>query len=226
VRSWGVELGDDVVVDRQLAIFGRATTPFAGGYAPDHEITKDLRDTTVFNVVRSVRSAGDGAAGLTELVFTGDDSWAETDLARFYGEGKAEFGDGDLRGPVSVAVAGTLRLGADAASAPGDDAAEGEAPAAASAEEARLAVFGDSDFATNELIEAYRNRDLFVNTVNWLIGDVEAISIRPVRSRASRFELSAEQILQIRSLSLFVLPQAIAIAGVLVWWTRRRAPSR
>jgi len=228
VRSWGVELGDDVVVDRQLAMFGRATTPLAEGYAPDHEITKGLRETTLFNVARSVRSAGDGKASLTELVFTGGTSWAETDLVRFYGEGKADLDEKDLRGPVSLAVAGTLRLGAGdaAAAAPGDGAASGEAPGAASSKEARIAVFGDSDFATNELIESFRNRDLFVNTVNWLIGDVEAISIRPARSRASRFELSAQQFLQIRSLSLFVLPEAIAIAGVLVWWSRRRAPGR
>ncbi|TFG98342.1 MAG: hypothetical protein E4H11_00605 [Myxococcales bacterium] len=228
VRGWGIELGDDIIVDRQLAVFGRATTPFAGSYAPDHEITKDLRDVTLFSAVRSVRSAGDGTGTLTELVFTGEGSWAETDLTRFYGEGKADFGDPDLRGPVAVAVAGTLRLGAGDAGAdasPGE-ASEGEAPAAEPSKEARIAVFGDSDFASNELIEAYRNRDLFVNTVNWLIGDVEAISIRPVRSRASRFELSADQFLSIRSLSLFVLPEAIAIAGVLVWWSRRRAPSR
>jgi ABC-type uncharacterized transport system involved in gliding motility auxiliary subunit len=229
VRSWGVEIGEDIIVDQQLALFGRATTPFAGSYAPDHEITKDLRDTTIFSAVRSVRSAGDGKASLTELVFTGNESWAETDLERLYRESKADYAEPDVRGPVSVAVAGTLRLGSgSAAAAPvaQDEAGEGEAPAAASEPEARIAVFGDSDFATNELIEAYRNRDLFVNTVNWLIGDVEAISIRPERSRASRFELSAEQFLSIRSLSLFVLPEAIAIAGVLVWWSRRRTPSR
>jgi ABC-type uncharacterized transport system involved in gliding motility auxiliary subunit len=238
VRSWGVNLGDDIVVDRQLALFGRATTPFAGNYARSHEITKDLRDTTLFSSVRSVRSAGDGKATLTELVFTGEASWGETDLGRFFGEGTAELDAADLRGPVPVAVAGTLRLGAQGEAAPAAAPAEPEAEGAAGEEgggaeaapakdgaEARIAVFGDSDFAANELIEAYRNRDLFVNTVNWLIGDVEAISIRPVRSRASRFELSAEQFLSIRSLSLFVLPEAIAIAGVLVWWSRRRAPS-
>jgi ABC-type uncharacterized transport system involved in gliding motility auxiliary subunit len=231
VRSWGVLLGDDIVVDRELALFGRATTPFAGSYAESHEITKDLRDTTIFNAVRSVRSAGDGQASLTELVFTGGNSWAETDLARFFDEGQAELADSDLRGPVPVAVAGTLRLAPADGSAPAAEApAGGEASpageAAAKGREARIAVFGDSDFASNELIEAYRNRDLFVNTVNWLIGDVEAISIRPAHSRASRFDLSAEQFLTIRSLSLFVLPQAIAIAGVLVWWSRRRTPSR
>ena len=87
-------------------------------------------------------------------------------------------------------------------------------------------VFGDADFASNDLIETSANRDLFINSVNWLMGDVEAISIRPRLSRASRFQLSAEQFLTIRSLSLFVLPEAIAIIGVFVWWSRRRASGR
>jgi hypothetical protein len=58
------------------------------------------------------------------------------------------------------------------------------------------------------------------------MGDVEAIGIRPRLSRASRFQLSSEQFMRIRSLSLFVLPEAIAIIGVFVWWSRRRAPER
>jgi ABC-type uncharacterized transport system involved in gliding motility auxiliary subunit len=99
-----------------------------------------------------------------------------------------------------------------------------EAPAQAAAP--RLVVFGDSDFASNQLLDAYRNRDLFVNSVNWLLGDVEAISIRPGFSRASRLQLSREQFERIRALSLFVLPETIAVLGVLAWWSRRRAPGR
>jgi len=226
VRSWGVNLGDDIVVDRKLALFGRATTPFAGSYAPGHEITKDLRETTIFSDVRSVR-AGDGPASLTEIVFTGEDSWAETDLATFFNDGRAELADGDLAGPVPVAVAGTLALGdaaaaASAAPPEGGAAAPGDGGKAAP-KPARIVVFGDSDFASNEMIEAYRNRDLFVNGVNWLMGDVEAISIRPVRSRASRFQLSQEQFQTIAAISLLVFPQALAVVGVLVWARRRSA---
>jgi ABC-type uncharacterized transport system involved in gliding motility auxiliary subunit len=224
LRAWGVNLGEDIIVDQQLALLGRATTPFAGGYDKAHAITKDLRDTTIFETARSVRAGGDGGGAFTELVFTGETSWAETDLERFFGEGKAELDDADLRGPVSIAVAGTLSLGGAAPAAAEGDPTAGDAEKKPEPKQARLAVFGDSDFASNELIEAYRNRDLFVNTVNWLIGDVEAISIRPARSRASRFELSAEQFLTIRALSLFVLPEAIAIVGVLAWWSRRRTP--
>ena len=219
VRSWGVDVGDDIIVDRKLALFGRATTPFASKYDTAHPITKDLRETTLFHVARSVRPRADSKAAFTELVFTGDDSWAETNLDRFFAESVAEFDGNDLRGPVSVAVAGTVDLSNAAAPAAGT-------PPPAEAKPARLVVFGDSDFASNELLESYRNRDLFLNSVNWLAGDVEAISIRPNRSRSSRFQLSQEQFMTIRSLSLFVLPEAFGILGVFIWWSRRRAPER
>jgi ABC-type uncharacterized transport system involved in gliding motility auxiliary subunit len=207
LASWGATLGNDVIVDRTLALFGRAMTPFAGSYDPEHEITRDIQDAALFHDVRSVTGSGD----LTEIVFTGDSSWAERDLARLDGEGAAAQEDDDLPGPVPVAVVGTPTLAGG-----GTAGEEGEG-----ASEARLAVYGDADFASNEFIEAYANRDLFVNTVNWLIGDVEAIAVRPNRSRASRFQLSSEQFRTIRSLSLFVLPELIAVLGVFTWWMRR-----
>ena len=113
-------------------------------------------------------------------------------------------------------VAGTPALSAN-----GNGDAEGDEPLTPG----RVVVFGDVDFAGNEYIEAYRNRDLFVNSINWLIGDVEAISIRPSMSRHSSFDLSEEQFRTLRSLSLFVLPELIAVVGVVVWWSRRNPVS-
>ncbi len=215
VRGWGVNVGEDLVVDRKLALFGQPTSPFAERYDPDHEITRDLRETTSFYVARSVQADPDSDGQFTELVFTGGDSWAERDVDLYYKTSRAQLDEGDLPGPVPIAVAGIPAVDRDGAAA-GD---VGEDPI-----EPRLAVFGDSDFASNALIERYRNRDLFVNSVNWLLGDVEAISIRPARSRASRFQLTQDQFARIRTLSLFVLPEAIAVLGVITWW-RRRHPS-
>ena len=82
-------------------------------------------------------------------------------------------------------------------------------------------MVGDTNFASNEFVDAGRNRDLFLNAANWLIGDVEAISVRPNQTRASRFQLTEEQFDRIRTLSWFLLPEAIAILGVFTWWTRR-----
>jgi ABC-type uncharacterized transport system involved in gliding motility auxiliary subunit len=212
LRTWGANLGDDMVVDRTLALFGRALTPFAGVYNPEHAITKDFRDprndAVIFHEARSVRPA-EGSA-LQTIVSTGNESWAERDLARLDRESAASMDDGDLAGPVSVMVAGPPVLAGH----------EGEV-------KARLVVAGDTNFASNEFLDAGRNRDLFLNSANWLIGDVAAIAIRPNTSRASRFQLSAEEFHAIRSASLFVLPELIAVLGVFTWWSRRNpTPAR
>jgi ABC-type uncharacterized transport system involved in gliding motility auxiliary subunit len=206
LRGWGADLGDDIVVDRIWAAIGRAFMPLAEKYDPEQPITKDFRDARVdqviFNEVRSVR-AKDGAA-LTPIVFTGEASWAERNLARLDSESAAAMDPDDIAGPVPVMVAGTPALAAS------DGAAK-----------ARLVVAGDTNFASNELIDKGRNRDLFLNAANWLIGDVEAISIRPNTSRPSRFQLTADQFATIRSASLFLLPEVIAVLGVFTWWSRR-----
>jgi ABC-type uncharacterized transport system involved in gliding motility auxiliary subunit len=177
-----------------------------------------------------VRPKPDAKGRFTELVRTSKDSWAEHDLKRFFDEGKVSQDPGDEAGPIPIAVAGTPIVPAAAspaaakpAAAPGADAEKDENK---KPPEPRLVVIGDSDFASNQLLDAYRNRDLFVNAVNWLAGDVQAISVRPNRSRASRLALSEEQFSRLRYLSLFVLPEAIAFLGVLAWWSRRRAPGR
>jgi ABC-type uncharacterized transport system involved in gliding motility auxiliary subunit len=210
LQDWGVVLGDDVIVDRALAVFGQATTPIAGEYDGRHPITSPLREPTLFPMVRSVELDPGAESNYSTLVKTGKDSWAERDLEAWRESGLAEFDSDDLDGPVPVAVAGTPRIESTSAE-----------PAATAG---RIVVFGDSDFATNEFFDALRNRDLFINSVNWLAGDVEQITLRPNTARASSFQMSQDQFRRIQYLSLFVLPEAIAIFGVVVWWLRRKAP--
>jgi ABC-type uncharacterized transport system involved in gliding motility auxiliary subunit len=224
LERWGVDVGDDVIVDRVQGLFGRPVSPLAAQYG-DHPITRELRDATLFHVARSVRPGSAGEGDVTTLVLTSEASWGERDLDRFFGDAKAELGGDDLAGPVSIAVAAILSPAVDRE----EDAPDEEGGEGAESEDqkrGRLVVVGDSDFAANQLIGEFRNRDLFVNSVNWLLGDVEAITIRPGQARASRMQLTGEQFLQIRYLSLFVLPEAIAALGVFAWWSRRRAPGR
>lgn len=221
LSGWGVDLNEDAVVDRLQSIFGQAMSPLAVPSAT-HEITKDMNEVTMFPMARTLAVHPVEGASFVPIVTGGENAWGERDLDRLFGEGIAERGDTDTPPPVTIGLAGTPKPSA-APPAPAA-AAEGETPAAP--KQPRLVVFGDADFASNQDIDAYRNRDLFVNSVNWLLGDVESISIRPARSRASRLTLSAEQFTSIRSLALFVLPELIAVVGVWVWWSRRRAPGR
>jgi hypothetical protein len=90
LAAWGVALGEDIVIDRALALFGRAVTPMAGVYDPEHDITRGMRDPrndpVMFHEVRSARASSEA---FSEIVSTGDASWAERDLARLDGEGEA-----------------------------------------------------------------------------------------------------------------------------------------
>lgn len=219
LETWGIALGDDVIVDQQLAVFGQATTPIAGEYDGTHPITSLLREPTLFPLVRSVELDDTAVDDYSVLVRTGRDSWAERDLDGWQRAGEARYeAEEDLLGPVPIAVAGEPRKSAEDR----DDAEGG--PAAVPDSAGRVVVFGDSDFATNEYIDALRNRDLFVNAVNWLAGDVEQIAVRPNVSRASTFQMTQAEFRTIQTLSLFLLPEAIAVFGVVTWWLRRKAP--
>ncbi len=225
LEGFGVRLGDDVVVDRTLAIFGQATTPFGDEYDPEHEITRVLANPSVFPMVRSVELDPAAAARFSVLVRTGSESWAERDLEAWRETGRAEYSENDLLGPVPIAVAGSVPA-ADAGNEAGsgneaDAGSEADAGEADVPEAGRLVVFGDSDFASNQYLGTAGNRDLFVNAVNWLAGEVESISVRPNVSRASGFQMSQEQFRFLQYVSLLVLPEAIAVIGVLVWWSRR-----
>ena len=52
----------------------------------------------------------------------------------------------------------------------------------AQAAETRVVAFGDSDFASNGALGVPGNRDLFLNTVNWLAQQENLIAIRAARS--------------------------------------------
>jgi len=214
--GWGIEVGEDVVFDARLALFGQATAPFAGRFAP-HPITEKLRETVLFDMSRSVVPA-EGADFVETIVWTGEESWAERDLAGWSQTGNARYDAEDLLGPVSLMVAGQRPLAEaerSAADAAGDEA---EGPSRG----ARIVVVGDSDFASNEQIGNYQNRDLFVNAVNWLVDDTDQIAIRPPVARASRFQMTGDTFLRIQLLSLFVIPELIAVTGVFAWWMRRK----
>ena len=206
LQRWGILVDDDVVVDPVQSVSRQPTAPVVDRF-PDHPIGAKL-SRAVFSMARSVRPAETASADLVPIVETSPTSWAERDLETWMKTGRAEQDASDLAGPVSIAVAGTPNVEGLAADA-----------------KPRIVVFGDSNFATNELLDALDDRDLLLDSVDWLLGDIERISVRPNVSRSSSVSLTAGQLQAIQYLSLFVLPEGIALLGVLTWWMRRRAPA-
>ncbi len=205
--GWGVQLGNDIVVEEQLQLFAGpqlGVQPIVTRYGV-HPITEQLgAEPTLFTMARSVRAADD-SDGMVELATTGATSWAETDIDAFAESHEVQLDEGvDRPGPIALAVAGTV--------AGGDDS---EGP------EGRLVVIGDADFARNRYVSEFFNADFFLNSVNWLVGEESFIRIERKLPRASSVRMTRETFANFRFVSLFVLPEAILLVGVLGWWRRR-----
>jgi ABC-type uncharacterized transport system involved in gliding motility auxiliary subunit len=207
--DWGVTVGTDVVVDQVVRLFAGPAlglNPVVSTYGV-HPITHSFNQRTVFPMVRSVEPAKDLKAGLSVIPIarTSDTSWAETDLEGIFKRQTATLDDKDRRGPISVC-----------------DAVEADLKTLGwGTGQARMVVFGDTEFADNQNINTFFNRDFYINSLDWLAGEENSISIRPRSLRASRFRLTVDQFGVVFALSVLLLPEVLLIAGIAVWWERR-----
>jgi ABC-type uncharacterized transport system involved in gliding motility auxiliary subunit len=204
--QFGVKLGSDIVVDPPNTIPGfTAATLFANEYG-DHPVTNALSQSklpVLFSVARSVgRNTSADTAGftVTELARTSGEGWGETNLSAL---SEVERGDADLAGPVPLGVA-----------------VEAEKP---QGRKMRLVVFGDADFATNQLIQANSpNQILLSNALNWLVAREALLAIPPRKTEQVRLNLTQEQGRTVYAIAFVLLPALAAIAGIVVRSRRRR----
>ena len=216
LKDWGITAGDDVVVDASgmgRLIGADASIPVAASY-PAHPITDNFNLLTAYPLTRSMSPVEGGVNGHTAqpLVQTSKASWGETDLKSLL-SGRPQQDDKDKAGPVSLAVA----VSAPAASAPAPSEKDKDKKPA----ETRVVAFGDSDFASNGFLGVQGNRDLFLNTVNWLAQQENLISIRPHDPEDRRITLTEDQSRILFYLTVLIVPGLILLAGVQTWWRRR-----
>ncbi len=209
LKEWGVKDDNDVVLD--VSGVGRLmgagpSIPLVARYET-HKITDRFRAMTFFPLARSVEATKDSVSGVTvETLFKSNpNSWGETDLK----SKEASFDEKtDLKGPLSMAVAVSKEV------KPASDNS--------SALKARMVVVGDSDFAVNSYFPDQGNGNLFLNMVSWLAQDEDLISIRPKAPEDRRILLSQSQIAMLRLLTVFLLPGAVLVVGIVVWTRRRK----
>jgi ABC-type uncharacterized transport system involved in gliding motility auxiliary subunit len=223
LKEWAIEVENNVVVDvsgmGQLLGTG-AEVPVAARYE-QHAITDRFKLITAYRLARSVNVVSGGVNGRNAqtLVQTGPNSWAETDFKRLMtsGEVSRDMEQGDKAGPISLAAA--VSAPAEAPVPAPDAKPDGkDTPPKA---ETRIVVFGDSDFAANAWLGIPGNRDLFMNTINWLAQQENMISIRPRDPKDRRITLTADQQTRIFWLTVVVIPGLVLLAGVQTWWRRR-----
>jgi ABC-type uncharacterized transport system involved in gliding motility auxiliary subunit len=154
------------------------------------------------------------------VVQTSQQSWAETDLNLQSGSGvKPEPEKGDKPGPVTIAAAASAP--AESAPATGTDEDTAKPDADAPKPETRVMVFGDSDFASNNVGGVPGNLNLFGNAVNWLAQQEDLISIRPKEAGDRRITLTSNQLYWMQWLTIVLIPAAVLVVGVAAWWRRR-----
>ncbi len=206
--AYSIELGQDFVVDLSGLgqLFGAdVSVPVVINYG-DHPISERLSSGTMsfFPLARSVRPAGHRLKNpdITALALTHQSSWGESDLSPVTGEGgQVEFDpEVDLRGPVSLAVA--VRAAADTSIA-----RDGQV---------RIVVFGDADFAANEYFAQQANGDLVANSVEWLTEGDDRLEIVDRRPAHNPINLIGNQGSVVLWVSVFVLPFAVALSGLVM----------
>lgn len=210
-EKWGVKLGKNFILEKQLQLFAGVQIGLTvnGASYGDHPVVEPLkRRQTVFERVRSVQKAPGYQGTALEIVMSAgqEASWTQANVDALFRQQKVAYSAGDLKGPVPFAVASEKDVTVDG-----------------KPQQAKLVVVGDSDFASNGMIRSFEyNFDLILNSVSWLAGEQEQISIRPKMFEASAVELTPEQSNTIFYVAIIGLPMIVLTFGLNLWWYRRR----
>jgi ABC-type uncharacterized transport system involved in gliding motility auxiliary subunit len=218
LERWGITLGQGTIIDQEDFI-GEERTPFISQYNPNVPLTRAI-DRTFFPGVTSI-TAGENVPSVqmegqevplvefTVLAKTSNNSWLIEDPNRTDPDE-----DVDTRGPLFTVV---LVDAYGTKGAIGEELPQNRDDL----DKASFVVIGDSDFASNEHFDSASNGDLFLNSANFLAGDVSLINIRPKLQSRRELLATPNEFNVIRYTSWFLLPILMAMAGIFVWWTRR-----
>jgi ABC-type uncharacterized transport system involved in gliding motility auxiliary subunit len=167
------------------------------------------RINTIFPLSRSISIDSNLPSGLTvtSLVRSSENSWGLTDPKREKVDEKK-----DIKGPLNLAVVISEPIKAVPTVARDTTVAPPET---------RMVIFGDSDFPSNAFLETAGDRDLFLNSLAWLIEEPELVGIRAKEPDQRTMMLIGYQWRLVAFTSLLFLPFVVFLAGFAVWWKRR-----
>jgi len=202
LASWGVTADKNLLLDESAAsqlLGGGPEAPVIMQY-DSHPIVNDMTNiSTAFPLSRSLETKNTDKTTITKLFSTSADSFATEKLDS--AEIRLDPAK-DKRGPFTLAVAGTFTGGKPV-------------------DQGRFVVVGNSGWASNQALGFSGNRNLLLNTINWLSSDEDLIAIRPKEPEDRRITLTRAQFRMVQTTSQFFLPLIVIIGGVMVWLKRR-----
>lgn len=164
-----------------------------------HPVTQGLKTQTLFPLARAVEATKDSDWRVTPLLRTLQHSWSENGPLHL--QVSFNISQGDILGPLDLGIALSREK---------------------SETEQRVVVIGDSQFANNHYLGYGANRQLLLNLINWLTEDQGLISLSPRKAPDTRIDLSQNQAIAMAIILLLILPVALVLTGVLIWYRRRR----
>lgn len=202
LASWGVMLQKDLILDLnpigQLAGLGPQVA-LVTTYASQPIVSEMKGTATGFPLVRSMDIKSEGKSTVEKLFSSSDSSLATTKL------NSPDVDPNDpknKKGPLTIAAAGSYNTGKENS-------------------QGRFVVIGSAAWAANSFLNFNGNRDLALNTMNWLSSDEDLISIRPKAPEDRKVTMTRAQMNVVRITSQFIIPLIVIFAGISVWWRRR-----
>jgi ABC-type uncharacterized transport system involved in gliding motility auxiliary subunit len=218
LAEWGIDVGNDLIVELSAIgqLFGAGPVmPVVNSYE-SHAISEGFSGMmSLFSQVRSVAKNENSPAGVTvtEIARTSANSWGET--SPLDAEGRVGFDQAtDNQGPLSVFTVAEKNAENPIKGEDAYDLGSGDV-------KTRLAIFGDSDFASNAYFKFQANGNLFLNTVNWLAMEEDLISIRPRDPEDRRLSLTAKQSKMMLWFGVILLPLFVFALGIFVYRKRK-----
>ncbi|MBN2185787.1 MAG: Gldg family protein [Candidatus Krumholzibacteriota bacterium] len=214
-KAFGIKPGDDIIVDPngKLLVDNYLTT-VVNQYGT-HPITEDFRLFSFFPQARSlsVLDKLPDATTVTVIGKTQKKAYGETSIDTLMSIGKTQYESiSDVTGPVTIAVVGEMELVLDRSDSIGSHPRY-----------SRIIVFGDSDFAGNSNIRMSGNRDLILNSVNWLAEEEDLVSVRPAEVLNQPVLLNKKEGLAVFWIPVVALPSLFGIAGLFVFIRKRQS---
>lgn len=193
-QEYGIELDNRLLIDGS-SNSDRLPIEIKTDRYTDTLITSNLTEAIIFANSRPLKIIPQSQIVATPLVSTSDRIWAESDLS----QPEISFDpQQDLTGKFSLAVA-------------------------LEKNDSRLVVFGNSAFANNTWFEQGANKELFLATVNWLLGlERDALEIPEPQITHHRISLEPWQSRLIVLLGTKIFPGIAAIVTIFLWFFKRK----
>ena len=224
LTRWRMRFPDALVADGDNAMAqGEPLTMRVADPTDYSLITTRLIGDPVFSLSRPIEILEDDrqASFATRAILrTGKEAWTiPSRTGQIAGATDFDPSRGDVRGQQVLGAQVVIEVDGEV---PDDAVTEtGDAPRPTS----RIVVLGDSDFADNFFVELLGNKDLFVNSVNWLAKEDELIAIRPQKKPVGREQLflsGRQSYWSFMNFTVFQPLAVLAVGGIVFAWRKLR----